>query len=194
MLKFLTVVGLIVVLVAGLLVATAWLALRRLRRSRLVAVGTRAVADGRLALTVLDPRSTARRGAALLALRISGQHRLLRQRVAAAQRTGAYLGDVPALLPRLEAEGRRLQAAAGQASGLPAATRELQAQCDHHLATLVDLTEAVGAATKAPAADEGLAQQAAEVVLALRLHRAAYAELMGNDIDRHARLPLADAS
>src|SRR4051794_39500953 len=172
MLEFLTVVGLVVLLIVGVLVTTAWLALRRIRRSRLVAVGTQAVADGLLALTACRPRRTSNRGAALRALRISREHRLLRQRIIAAQRSGAYLGDVPALLPRLEAEGRRLHAALGRLVGSPAAGHDLLAQADRHLATLADLAEAIGGATSLPAADDGLAREAEEAALGLRLHTA----------------------
>ena len=178
MLEFLTVVGLVVLLVVGLLVTTAWLALRRIRRSRLVAVGTQAVTDGRLVLTACRPGPMPNRGAAVQALRISREHRLLRQRVIAAQRSGAHLGDVPALLPRLEAEGRRLQGALGRLVGLPAAGHEVMAQADRHLATLADLSEAVGAAASVPPADAVLAREAEEAALGLRLHAAAYAELM----------------
>ena len=195
MLEFLTVVGLVVVLVVGVLVTSAWLALRRIRRSRLVAVGTQAVADGLLALTACWPHPTPHRGAALQALRISRGQRLLRQRVAAAQRSGAYLGDVPALLPRLEAEGRQLRAALGRLVGTPAAGRDLLAQADRHLATLGSLTEAVDGATCVPAADEDLAREAEETALALRLHTAAYSELMASgDPGRGLPQPLADAS
>ena len=179
MLEFLTVVGLVVLLTVGMLVTTAWLVLRRIRRSRLVAVGTQAVADGLLALTACRPGRTPHRGAALRALRISREHRLLRQHVVAAQRSGAYLGDVPALLPRLEAEGRRLQAALGRLVGSPAAGRDLLAQVDRHLATLGDVAEAVRGAASVPAADDVLAREAEEAALGLRLHTAAYTELMG---------------
>lgn len=192
MLEFLTVVGLVVLLVVSVLVATAWLAVRRLRRSRLVAVGTHAVADGVLAISACRLRPTPHRSAALRALRISREHRLLRQRVVAAQRSGAYLGDVPALLPRLEAEGRRLHTALGQLVGSPAAGRDLRAQADRHLATLADLAEAVGGATAMPAADDALAREAEEAALGLRLHTAAYAELMTADEPRRgAQVPLA---
>ena len=195
MLEFLTVVGLVVVVVVAVLVATTWLALRRIRRSRLVAVGTQAVADGLLALTACRPRPTSNRGAALRALRISREHRLLRQRITAAQRSGAYLGDVPTLLPRLEAEGRRLHAALGHLVGSPAAGRDLLAQADRHLATLADLTEAVGSAASVSTADDALAREAEEAALGLRLHTAAYTELItADDPRRAARLPLADAS
>ncbi|MBW8767752.1 MAG: hypothetical protein JF630_16575 [Geodermatophilales bacterium] len=171
-------VGLVGLVVVGVLVATTWAALRRIHRSRLVAVGTQAVADGLVALTAFRLRPTPHRGAVLRALRISREHRLLRQRITAAQRSGAYVGDVPALLPRLEAEGRRLHAALGRLVGSPAAGHDLLAQADRHLISLADLTEAVGAATAVPAADDGLAREAEEAALGLRLHTAAYTELM----------------
>jgi hypothetical protein len=195
MLEFLTVVGLVVLLIVAVLVTTVWLTLRRIRRSRLVSVGAQAVADGLLALNAFRLRPTPHRGAALRALRISREHRLLRQRVTAAQRSGAYLGDVPTLLPRLEAEGRRLHAALGRLIGSPTVGRDLLAQADRHLATLADLTEAVGGAAAVSAADDALTREAEETALGLRLHTAAYAELMAADGPRRAaRLPLADAS
>jgi len=191
MLEFLSAVGLVVLLVVAVLVTAVWLALRRIRRSRVVAAGTRAVADGLLALTVVRPRPTADRGAALQALRISREHRLLRQRVTAAQRSGAHLGDVPGLLPRLEAEGRRLQAALGRFAGAPGARGDLFARADRHLATLADLTEAVGAAISVPPADDALAQEAEEAALGLRLHAAAYTELVtpGDPVRRSSGRP-----
>jgi hypothetical protein len=195
MLEFLTIFGLVVLLVVGVLVTTVWLALRRIRRSRLVAVGTQAVADLLLAFTACRPRPTPQRSAALRALRISREHRLLRQHVVAAQRSGAYLGDVPALLPRVEAEGRRLQAALGRLVGSPAADRDLLAQADRHLVVIGDLTEAVRGAASVPAADDALAREAEEAALGLRLHAAAYSELMGTE-GRGMRPggPLADVS
>jgi hypothetical protein len=198
MLEFLTVVtvvGLVVLLVVAVLVTTVWLALRRIRRSRLVSVGTRAVSDGLLALNAVRLRPTPNRGAALQALRISREQQLLRHRVTAAQRAGAYLGDVPTLLPRLEAEGRRLHAALGRLIGSPTAGGDLLAQADRHLATLADLGRAVGGAAAVPAADDVLAREAEEAALGLRLHTAAYTELMAADgHHRAARLPFADAS
>jgi hypothetical protein len=195
MLEFLTVLGLVVLLVVAVIVTTVWLVLRRIRRSRLVAVGTQAVADGLLALTAFRLRPTLHRGAALRGLRISREHRLLRDRVAAAQCSGAYLGDIPALLPRLEAEGRRLRAALGRLVGSPAAGHDLLAQADRHLAMLAELTEAMGDAASAPAADDALAREAEEAALGLRLHTAAYTELMAADSSpRTVRRPLAGAS
>src|SRR3954453_19278068 len=57
----------------------------------------------------------------LHAIRISRGHRLLLQRVAAARAAGAYLGDVPAVLPRLESEGRPIRADLGRLIGSAAA-------------------------------------------------------------------------
>lgn len=178
MLEFLTVVGLVALVVVGLLVTTAWLALRRLRRSRLVATGTQLAADGMLALSACRLRPTPNRAAALRAVRISRGHRLLRQRVAEAERAGAYLGDVPVVLPRLETEGRRIRAGVGRLVGSTTAGHDLLAQADRHLATLADLTEAVGTAILVPTADDDLAREAEEAALGLRLHTAAYTELM----------------
>src|SRR5215207_8240121 len=106
MLEFLIVVALVGLVLTGVLVGTAVLLLRRLLRSRLVLAATDLVTDGVLAVSACRPRATPNRAAALRALRVSRAHRLLRERVALAQRTGAHLGDVPAVLPRLEAEGR----------------------------------------------------------------------------------------
>ena len=58
MLEFLTVLGLVALLVVAVVVSTVWLALRRIRRSRLVAVGTQAVADGLPTLQVALVRVT----------------------------------------------------------------------------------------------------------------------------------------
>jgi hypothetical protein len=193
MLDFLAVVTLTALLVVCLVVTAAWLAVRRVRRSRpvargaqavaigtqVVAVGTQVVADGLLALNAARPGATPNRGAALQALRISWEHRALRQRVAEAQRAGVHLGDVPALLPRLEAEGRRLRTALRQLVGTAAPGHALAADADRHLATLADVREAVAAAARVPTADETLAQDAQEAALGLRLHAAAYSELMG---------------
>lgn len=123
----------------------------------------------------------------LHAIRISRGHRLLRQRVAAARAAGAYLGDVPAVLPRLESEGRRIRADLGRLIGSAAAGDELSARAESHLRTLADLTEAVGGAASVPTADESLAREAEEAALGLRLHTAAYTELMsmGTTRDRN---------
>ena len=178
MLEFLTVAALVVLVALGLLVTGLWLLVRRIRRSRVVAAGTRLVADGMLAVTACRPRPTPHRAAALLALRVSRAHRVLRERVALARQAGAHLGDVPAVLPRLEAEGRRIRSALGRLVGSTAAGEELIARAEAHLATLADLTEVVDAAAQVPVRDQDLARDAEEAALALRLHTAAYTELM----------------
>jgi len=189
------VVGLVVLLVVTVVVTTVWLAVRRIRRSRLVCAGTRAVADGLLALHAVRLGPTPHRAAAVRALRISREHRLLRQRVPDRLDCGAHLGDVPALLPRLEAEGRRLHAALGRLVGSPTAGRDLLAQADRHLAVLADLAEAVDGAATVPAADDVLAREAEEAALMLRLHTAAYTELTASDRSGGTpRVTLHDAS
>jgi hypothetical protein len=149
-------------------------------------------------LPALSPHPTPNRAAALQALRLSRAHRLLRQRVGEAQAVGAYLGDVPAVLPRLEAEGSRIRAELGRLVGSARAGHDLSARADRHLRTLADLTEAVGEAVSVPAADESLAREAEEVALGLRLHTAAYTELMAlgtaRDWDGIHVQPRADAS
>jgi hypothetical protein len=195
MLEFLTTVALLALLVVGLLVTGAWLTVRRVRRSRLVAVATSLVADGMLAAPAMRLRATPNRAAALHALRISRAHRVLRQRVVSAQAAGAYLGEVPAVLPRLEAEGRRLRAELGRLVGTTTAADRLAARAESHLRTLADLTESVDGAASVPAADESLAREAEEAALGLRLHTAAYAEMLAlggpRDVDGAAGLPRA---
>jgi hypothetical protein len=181
MLEFLTAAALAALVIVGLLITTLWLAVRRIRRSRLVVAGTQLVADGVLAVTACRPRPTPNRGAAVQALRISRAHRVLRERITLAERAGAHLGDVPALLPRLEAEGRRIRAGLGRLVGSTAAGHDLLTSADGHLATLADLTEAVDAAARTPARDEFLARDAEEAALGLRLHHAAYTELTAAD-------------
>lgn len=178
MFEFLAVILVVLLVVASLTVTAAALAVRRLRRSRLVTTGRELVSDGRLAVTASGLRGSPGRAAALRGLRLSREHRLLRQRVAAAQQAGADLGDVPEVLPRLEAEGRQLRAALGQAalSPVPAAP-ELLARADRLLRALAAVGEAVGGATALSATESTVALDAEEAALALRLRTAAYAEL-----------------
>jgi hypothetical protein len=198
MLEFLTVAAVLVLVVIGLLVTGAWLTVRRVRRSRLVATAAHLLADGVLTVPALRLRPTPNRAAALHALRISRGHRLLRQRVAQAQAAGAYLGDVPTVLPRLETEGRRLRSELGRLIGSTTAGHELSARAESHLRTLADLTEAVSGAASVPAADASLAREAEEAALGLRLHTAAYTELMAmgtaRDVDGIPGQPRANAS
>lgn len=181
MLELLAAATLVVLLVVGVIVTITALALRRIRRSQLVADATQCLTDAALVLNACRPRPTRHRAAALPALRISRGHRLLRQRVDAAQRAGTYLGEVPTVLPRLEADGRRIRAELGQLVGSTTTGQDLLAQADRHLAMLADLTDAVGTATLAPAVDVGLAGEAEQAALGLRLHTAAYTDLMAMD-------------
>src|SRR3954468_17110890 len=181
MLEFLTLVALVVLVLVGLLVTAVCLLLRRIRRSRLVVAGTRLVADGMLAVAACRPRPTPHRTAAVQALRVFRAHRELRERIDAAQRAGAHLGDVPAVLPRLEAEGRRLRAALGRLVGSATPGEELLARADRHLATVADLIEVVDVAAQVPALDDTLARDVEEAALGLRLHTAAYDELTAPD-------------
>jgi hypothetical protein len=112
---------------------------------------------------------------------VARAQRALRERTVAAQRAGAPVGDVPALLPRLEAEGDRIRAELGRLVGSSVPGQELRARADRHLATLADLTQAVDTAARLPAQDEQLARDAEEAALGLRLHAAAYAELVALD-------------
>ena len=195
MLEFLAVTALVVLVLVGLLLTGVWLVLRRIRRSRLVAAGTRLYADGVLAVAACLPRPVPHRAAAVLALRVSRAHRLLRQRVHAAQQAGAHLGDVPAVLPRLEAEGRRVHGGLSRLVGSAAPGDALLDRADRHLAALADLIEVVDSAARVPSPDEGLARDVEEAALGLRLHTAAYAELTAPDGARlHPRRPGVAAS
>jgi DNA-binding helix-hairpin-helix protein with protein kinase domain len=185
MLTLLTVLAVGLLLVLTTVGTGAWLTVRRVRRSRLVTVGRDLATDGAAVLAACRPGATPNRTAALRAVRIAREHQLLRQRVERARRAGAHLGDVPELLPRLEAEGRRLRTALGQLVGVPASDAALAARADRHLATLADLSVAVAAATALPTADETLAQEAADAAAGLRVHHEAVTEL--TDVGRAGR-------
>ena len=186
MMDFLAVLATVALFVVCLVVTLGWRAVRRIRRSRpvvrgarAVAAGTQVVADGLLAVSAARSGPAGNRQAAQQALRISWEHRVLRQRVTEAQRAGVHLGDVPALLPRLEKEGRRLRTGLRQQASSPAGGYALALDADRHLATLAEVRGAVAAATRVPTADMLLAQDAREAAQRLRLHAAAYTELMG---------------
>jgi hypothetical protein len=188
MLEFLTVVGLVVLLVVAVLVTTAWLALRRIRRSRLVANARTVVAVGAPFLATYRSAANRNPAAALRTLRLTRAQQVLGRCVADAARTGAYLGDVPAMLPRLRAETDRIRAGLGRLPGTTGpAARELLTAADRHLATLRDLTDAVAAAQALPAAESTLRQEAEEAAHGLRLYAAAYAELTGVSAGDQAR-------
>ena len=195
MLEFLTVVGLVVLLVVAVLVTTVWLALRRIRRSRLVAVTRSAIAVGAPLVANVRPAVSRNPAAAVRVLRLGRAQQVLRRSVADGARTGAYVGDVPAMLPRLQAETDRLRTALGRLpSTAGSAARDLLAAADRHLGTLRDLTDAVTATCTLPVAESTLSHEAEEAARGLRLYAAAYAELMADGVRRTERLPVADAS
>jgi hypothetical protein len=178
MLEFLTVAAVVGLLLLGLLATAAWVLFRRLRRSRLVATVQVVVAGGALVRAACRPAAMRNRTAALRVLRLTRAQRVLQQRVADAARTGAYLGDVAAVLPRLQAETDRIRTGLGRLhSPTTPGGRELLAAADRHLATLTDLSDAVATTLVLPAAEGTLAQEAEEAARGLRLYAAAYAEL-----------------
>src|SRR4051794_19917175 len=181
MLEFLTVTAAAGLLVVGLLATAAWRLYRRLRRSRLIPPAQTVVAVGAPLLATCRPAALRNPAPALRVLRLTRAQRDLRRRVADAARTGTYLGDVPAMLPRLQAETDRLRAGLGRLPG--AATpvaRERLAAADRPLAALTDLSDAVAATLVLPAAYNSLSQEAEEAARGLRLYAAAYAELTTN--------------
>jgi hypothetical protein len=180
MLEFLTVTAAAGLLVVVLLATAAWRLYRRLRRSRLISTAQTVVAVGAPLLATCRPAGLRNPAAALRVLRLTRAQRDLRRRVADAVRTGTYLGDVPAILPRLQAETDRIRTGLGRLpSDTTPAGRELLAGADRYLATLTDLSDAVAATVVLPAADSALSQQAQEAARGLRLYAAAYAELTG---------------
>jgi hypothetical protein len=178
MLEFLTAAALVLLCLVTLVVTSGWLVVRRIRRSPLLAGARQVAAESRLAVAACRPRSVPNRAAALQSVRVARAQRLLRERTTVAQRAGAHLGDIPTLLPRLEAEGSRIRAELGRLVGSTAPGQELRARADRHLATLADLTEAVDTAVRAPEGDADLTRDAEEAALGVRLHAAAYTELV----------------
>jgi hypothetical protein len=178
MLEFLALIAVAGLLVLGVLATAVWRLYRRLRHSRLITAARTVVAVGAPLLATCRPAAIRNPAAALRLLRLSRAQRELRRRVADAARTGAYLGDVPAMLPRLQAETDRVRAGLGRLPGAANPTgRELLAAADRHLATLTDLSNAVAATLVLPAAEGTLVQEAEDAARGLRLYAAAYAEL-----------------
>jgi hypothetical protein len=175
MLEFLTAVGLVVGFVVSVLVTTVWLVVRRLLRSRVVATARTVISSGTPLLATCRPAVVRNPAAAQRVLRLSRAQWALRRSVTDAARAGAYLGDVPTMLPRLQAETDRINAGLSRLSG--AGGRELLAAADRHLATLRDLTDAVVGTRVLPAAHGTLSSEAEEAANGLRLYAAAYAEL-----------------
>ncbi|MGY1828283.1 MULTISPECIES: hypothetical protein [unclassified Blastococcus] len=174
----------LVLLLVALL--TAWLVVRRVRRSPLVARGRELASRGRelglqgataVAARRLPPGS--RRSAAELQLEICRARDGLRRHVAAAQAAGAHLGDVPDLLPSLVAEGSRLeQRLRLRALGAdPTDRSDPEPEARAYLDTVADVCEAVREAERAVVASSRPVTDVADAVAALRAHTTAYQEL-----------------
>jgi hypothetical protein len=187
MLDFLTAIAVAGLLMLGVLATAAWRLYRRLRRSRLITTARTVVAVGAPLLATCRPAAIRNPAPALRVLRLTRAQRELRRRVADAARTGAYLGDVPAMLPRVHAETDRIRAGLGRLPGAATpAGRELLTAADRHLATLTELSDAVAATLVLPAVEDSLTQEAEEAARGLRLYAAAYAELVTNPASANA--------
>ncbi|MGY2067064.1 hypothetical protein [Blastococcus sp. SYSU DS0619] len=176
------------VLLTLLLVAAlaGWLVLRRVRRSPLVARSRELASRGRelglqgataVAARRLPPGQ--RRSAAELQLEVARARDGLRRHVAAAQAAGAHLGDVPDLLPSLEAQGSRLEQRLRQRALVPDPTdrTDPEPEARAYLDTVADVCDAVLHAERAASAAGRPVTDVADAVTALRAHTAAYEEL-----------------
>ncbi|MCZ2860671.1 hypothetical protein [Blastococcus sp. VKM Ac-2987] len=176
------------VLVVLMLVAAlaGWLVLRRVRRSPLVARSRELASRGRelgmqgataAAARRLPPGR--RRTAAELQLEIARARDRLRRQVAGAQAAGAHLGDVPDVLPSLEAQGGRLEQRLRQRALVadPADRDDPEPEARAYLDTLADVCDAVREAEQAAAAAGRPVTDVADAVTALRAHTTAYQEL-----------------
>jgi len=176
-----------VLLVLVLIAAVAgWLVVRRVRRSPLVARGRELAARGRelgaqgataVAARRLPPGQ--RRSAAELQLDIARSRDRLRRQLATAQAVGAHLGDVPGLVPSLEAEGSRLEQRLRQRTLAPdpVDSTGLESEARAHLATVADVHDAVWQAEQVASAAGRSATDVTDAVSALRAHTTAYQEL-----------------
>lgn len=176
------------VLVALLVIAAlaGWLVLRRVRRSPLVARGRELASRGRdlgmqgataVAARRLPPGQ--RRSSAELQLEIARARGRLRRQVATAQAAGAHLGDVPDVLPSLEAEGSRLEQRLRQRALLPDPTDRIDPEPDAraYLDTIADVCDAVLQAEQVASPAGRPTTDVADAVTALRAHTTAYQEL-----------------
>ncbi|WP_409331247.1 hypothetical protein [Trujillonella humicola] len=170
---------LLVALLAG------WLVVRRVRRSPLVARGRELTAQARelgaqgataVAARRLPPGD--RRTAAELQLQLQRSRAELRRRVGAAAAAGAHLGEVPALLPALEAEGARLEQCLRQQTLAPTpGCTDVLSEARAHLDMVADVADAVRQAESVRPAVGRLPTDVADAVSALRAHTDAYREL-----------------
>ena len=179
------VLGGVVVVLLLLALLAGWLVVRRVRRSALVARGRELTARGRelgaqgataVAARRLPPGD--RRTAAELQLQLQRSRVELRRQVTAASAAGAHLGEVPSLLPALEAEGARLEQCLRQQTVAPTAgCADALAEARGHLDVLADVADAVRQAGRVQPAAGRLTTDVADAVSALRAHTDAYREL-----------------
>ncbi|MBB3675163.1 hypothetical protein FHX36_000898 [Modestobacter versicolor] len=177
--------GTLVVLL--LLAALAgWLVLRRVRRSPLVARSRELAQRGRelgsqgataVAARRLPPGH--RRAAAELQLEVARTRDGLRRQLDGARAAGAHLGDVPDVVPHLEAEGRRLEQRLRQRAldTGPADGADLESEVQAHLATVADVCDALRQAERVASRAARPATDVTDAVSALRAHTSAYEEL-----------------
>jgi hypothetical protein len=90
---------------------TGWLIWRRVRRSGIIARGRMAAQRGLLAVGAQALPEGPRRDLAGLQAQVSQSRAELARQVASADASGGYLGDLPRVLPRLDADGLRLERA-----------------------------------------------------------------------------------
>ncbi|MCZ2805549.1 hypothetical protein O2W18_10575 [Modestobacter sp. VKM Ac-2983] len=182
----LAVLGGVFVTVLLMALLAGWLVVRRVRRSPLVARSRELASRGRelgaqgataVAARRLPPGR--RRAAAELQLEVARARDRLRRQVAAAQTAGAHLGEVPDLLPSLEAEGSRLEQRLRQRALAPEPMDrdEPGPEARAYLDTVADVCDAVLQAERAVAPTSRTTADVAEAVTALRAHTAAYQEL-----------------
>lgn len=88
---------------------TGWLVWRRVRRSGILARGQSVAQRGLLTVGAQVLPEGPRRELASLQVQVSGSRAELARQVDAAAASGGYLGDMPAVLPRLDADGLRLE-------------------------------------------------------------------------------------
>ncbi|SEK58073.1 hypothetical protein SAMN04515665_10394 [Blastococcus sp. DSM 46786] len=174
---------LVVLLITAL---AGWLVLRRVRRSPLVARSRELASRGRdlglqgataVAARHLPPGH--RRSAAGLQLEVARARDRLRHHVATARAAGAHLGEIPELLPSLDAEGARLEQRLRQRAlaADPADRADPGPEARDYLATVADVCDAVLEAERAVSAGVRPVTGVADAVAALRAHTSAYQEL-----------------
>jgi hypothetical protein len=167
----------LVLLLVAVLVARR--VVRRVRRNPLVARARELGVQGATAVAARRLPPGPRRTAAELQVDVARARERLRRQVATAQAAGAHLGDVPGLLPSLEAEGSRLEQLLRKRALAPdpADRIDLAADARRYLDMLADVCAAVHEAERATPAADRVRTDVADAVTALRAHTTAYQEL-----------------